>query len=257
MLLRVWVAGLLLLGGAGCATAPSTPEWAGRMWTEKQTFWIGGISSPCRDAASAKTLAQANALNALAEYIGVNIQSQTTVQTSSDRQTLQALYQARTQEVEIHNLKIEKFKTTHTPEGIVGHLLISVEAAEVARAKQAQERAQDLARQEEARKRKLGYFNVSRVKGWPELTAGVERWLREQGYLVGKQGSLVRLEDISLSCRQNALADIQICVLHAGINCRGKRQLFSAQGYGQTARQARQDAIDVWLEKLPQNLVEE
>lgn len=252
----VWGIIVCLLGSAGCATAPAQPDWAGKLWQEKQTVLVSGISSNCADMACAQKIAYANALSSLAEYMGLRLKTHTRVDLSSDEQSVNAVYEAYTQELEINNLKIEKFEAVRTKTGLTGYVLISVEQKELRAAVMRREQRERATEQEKLRKQQLGAFRVVAPKTWQDLARGVEKVLREQGYLVGRHGQTVRLSVAPLSCRWSQTVAIEICTLQASILVGNKKQTFSAKGYGQDLAQVRKETIEAWLRELPDNLME-
>ncbi|MDO5765712.1 MAG: hypothetical protein Q4P84_08445 [Elusimicrobiales bacterium] len=255
-LLRVFLACCMLTGGAGCVTAPASPHWAGKIWTDKQYLYATGIASACPDDSCAKNGAYADALHAAAEYAGIRIKTQTRVETSDGSPLLTAVYQAQTDELQLHSVEIDDFKTRRTEQGVTGYIVLKIARQELERAKRLQEEAflQEQARLE--RKKQLGLFYVPPVKGWPELTAGTERVLRAQQYSVGTRGTPVEVQVVLFQCETSALTEVQICTLQASLAFRGKKHTFSAKGYGRTVLQAKREAVSVWLNELPENVVE-
>ena len=245
-----------LLGGAACKTAPARPDWAGRMWQEKQNMLVSGISSGCEDVSCAQKTAYANALADLAQYMGVRVSVHTRVNVQSDGQSVEAVYQAYTQELNLKHLNIEKFEAVRGKQGLTGYILLSVPQQELASAKKQLEISQAQAEAEQRRKHQKGYFYVSAPKNWPDLAGGMEKILRQQGYLVGRRGQAVRLQVAFFKCLPSAAAQLSVCTLQVEVESQGRKQRFTAKGFGAPAARARADCLENWLSGLPKNVLE-
>lgn len=172
---------------------------------------VSGISSGCEDVSCAQKTAYANALADLAQYMGVRVSVHTRVDVQSDGQSVEAVYQAYTQELNLKHLNIEKFEAVRGKQGLTGYILLSVPQQELASAKKQLEQAQAQAEAERRRKHQKGYFYVSAPKNWPDLAGGMEKILRQQGYLVGRRGQAVRLQVAFFKCLPSAAAQLSVC----------------------------------------------
>lgn len=245
----------ILCFGAGCATATKIPSWAGKSWTERNTLYFSGISAGCTDLACAQQQAYQNAVSALAEYIGTTVQVQTTGMLTNDFQTMQAQFLSNTEALPLEKITIEDFKHTTAAQRITGHILISVDQAQVDAAKQYVERQQQERAARLQRRKDLGPIVIQTPGGWTDLSGRIENLLNENGYLVAKSGKPFTVTIQQFTCSPSSvIRELQICSLQAQYSFRGTQNTLSSKGYGKNERKAREEAVLRWVKQLPEDL---
>jgi len=241
------------LAGAGCVLAPAKPSWAGRTWQDNQEVYFSGISSSCKDIVCARSMAYANAADALAQYIGITIKSQTRQTTENNWQSLESSYIAVSDELHINNISIEKFEVFKESGYFTGYILLKTSQNELQKAKNIAEKLQKHQQALLETKKQLGPFYVRGSSKWEDLTASIEQFLKERGYQISKSGRQIKADVPQFYCVDSTMQDIKICTLQVNLEFKNKKYSYESKGYGANVVQARREAVN----KLVSSLTEE
>ena len=247
---------MMVLAGVGCASTPAKPEWAGKNWKEQKKMYFSGIAAQCPDISCARDRSYAHAVSAVADYIGITVQTHTDMELSNNWHQLESKYTAVSEELNLEHIEVEKFEVSREDNFFTGYILLQIPVYELEAAKR---KVTEKAAQAAARKKQkaaLGIFSVQTASDCKEAGTYLENLLRKQDYKIGKNGQPIYLQVEKENCRRSHFEELQICEIYFSISWQDKKHVFSGVGYGKDKAQSRREAIGAAFSTLPADLLE-
>jgi hypothetical protein len=236
---------------AACASVPqkvvvtadegaskTSPDWAGKTWSQGNAFFFSGISDMAGSVYEARQQAYSDALTKAAEYIGVSLNNTTSQFLDNNFDSMNAQTSLTIEETKLSQGIIKDFKYTQSNGKFTGFILMEYSKKDLDEEKQRQLDLIEKKKAAIAARKNIGEVAVSAPQNLKEMIPALKQFLQKQGYLVGDNGkAFATIKEIS-SSTQRANQFSMVCFLNLEINFNGQIFNFTSRGYGTDETQA-------------------